>query len=90
MDKAQVHIKVMTELLDSLAVEGEDVSEEDRVVYLVVSLPESYNILVTALEANEDALKFEVVTKCIRIFHQERKSKKKGQIGEGVLITQIF
>ena len=88
MDKAQVHIKFMTELLDLLAVEGEDVSEEDSAVYLLVSLPESYNILVIALEANEDASKFEVVTK--RIFHQERKSKKKGQIGESVLITQIF
>ena len=50
---AQAHIKVMTELFDSLAVAGEDVSEEDSVVYLLASMPESYNILVTALEANE-------------------------------------
>ena len=85
---AQAHIKVMTELFDSLAVAGEDVSEEDRVVYLLASLPESYNVLVTALEANEDVPKFEVVTE--RILHQERKSKEKGQNGEGVLITHRY
>ena len=74
-ESAQTHIKVMTELFDSLSVAGETVSEEDRVVYLLASLPESYNILVTALEANEDVPNFEVVTE--RILHQERKSKEK-------------
>ena len=85
---AQTHIKAMTELFDSLAVAGEDVSEEDRVVYLLASLPESYNVLVTALEANEDVPKLEVVTE--RILHQERKSKEKGQNGDGVLITRRY
>ena len=56
-------------------VAGETVSEEDQVVYLLASLPESYNVLVTALEANEAVPKLEVVTKCI--LHQERKSKEK-------------
>ena len=63
-ESAQTHIKVMTELFDSLSA-GETVSEEDRVVYLLTSLPESYNVLVTALEANEGVPKFEVVTQCI-------------------------
>lgn len=53
-DLAQEHIKVMTELLDALSVTGETVSEEDKVVYLLASLPVSYSVLVTALEANED------------------------------------
>ena len=78
----------MTELFDSLAVAGEDVSEEDRVVYLLASLPESYNVLVTAVEANEDVPKFEVVTE--HILHQERKSKEKGQNDEGVIITHRY
>ena len=65
----------MTELFDSLSVAGETVTEEDRVVYLLASLPESYNVLVTALEANEAVPKFEIVTE--RILHQERKSKDK-------------
>ena len=61
----------MIELFDALFVAGETVKEEDRVVYLLASLPESYNVLVTALEVNEDVPKLEVVTE--RILHQERK-----------------
>ncbi len=63
----------MTELFDSLSVAGDTVSEEDRVVYLLASLPNSYNVLVIVLEANEDVPKLEVVTE--RILHQERKMK---------------
>ena len=45
-DSVQEHIKIMTELFDALSVAGETVSEEDRVVYLLASLPESYSVLV--------------------------------------------
>ena len=72
-DSAQEHINLMTEIFDTLTVAGETVSEEDRVVYLLASLPESYNVLVTALEASENVPKLEVVTE--RILHQERKFK---------------
>ena len=61
----------MTELFEGLSVIGDPVSEEDRVVYLLASLPESYNMLVTALEANVDVPKMEVVTE--RLLHKERK-----------------
>ena len=51
----------MTELFDFLSVAGETASKEDRVVvYLLASLPESYNVLVTALEANEEVPKLDV------------------------------
>ena len=70
-NSAQEHIKLMTEIFDALTVAGETVSEEDRVVYLLASLPESYGVLVTALEASETVPKLEVVTE--RILHQERK-----------------
>ncbi len=72
-NSAQSHVKEMTELFDSFSVAGETVSEEDRVVCRLASLPDSYNVLVTALEANEDVPKLEVVTE--RILHQERKMK---------------
>ena len=85
-ESAQTHIKVMTEIFDALAVAGETVSEEDRVVYLLASLPESYNVLVTALEANEDVPKLEVVTE--RILHQERKLKDKNHSTEGAMYSQ--
>ena len=85
-ESAQSHIKVMTELFDSLSVAGETVSEEDCVVYLLASLPESYNVLVTALEANEGVPKFEVVTE--RILRQERKSKDKPPTADGAFVSQ--
>lgn len=75
-DSALDHIKVMTELFDSLAVAKETVSEEDQVVYLLANLPDSY-VLVTALKANEDVPKLEVVME--RILHQERKSKDRSE-----------
>jgi len=74
-DSAQEHIKTMIELFDALAVAGETVSDEDRVVYLLASLPDSYNVLVTSLEANAEVPKLEVVIE--RILHQERKTKEK-------------
>ena len=61
-DSAQENIKVITELFDALSVAGETISEEDRVVYLLASLPETYNVLVTTLEAHADVPKLEVVS----------------------------
>ncbi len=43
-------------------------------MYIFASLPESYNVLVTALEANKDVPELAVVTE--RILHQEKKTKK--------------
>ena len=74
-DPTQKHMKTMTELFDALAVAGETVSDEDRVVYLLASMPDSYNVLVTALEASAEVPKLEAVTE--RILHQERKAKEK-------------
>ena len=48
------HIKAMSEIFEWLAVIGDTVSEEDRVVHLLASLPELYNVLVTALEAQSE------------------------------------
>lgn len=70
LHSAQEHIKVMVELFDALSIAGKNI-KEDRVVYLLASLPESYSVLVTALEVNEDVPKLEVVIE--RILHQERK-----------------
>ena len=48
------HIKTMSEIFEGLAIIGDAVSEEDRVVHLLVSLPEWYNVLVTVLEAQSE------------------------------------
>ena len=47
----QDHIKTMTETFNVLTVIGDKITEEDRVVHLLASLPDSYCVLVTALEA---------------------------------------
>ncbi len=66
---AQEHIKFMIELFDSLSVAGETVKDEERVVYLLASLPDLYSVLVTALEANEGVPKLETVIE--HILHEE-------------------
>ena len=70
------HIKAMSEIFEALAAIGDAVTEEDRVVHLLASLPDSYNVLVTALEAqSENVPKWEVVTE--RLLHQEVKFKER-------------
>ena len=70
-DSVQEHIKAMTEIFDGLSVVGDPISDKDRVVHLLASLPESHNVLVTVLEANEAVPRTEVVTE--RLLHEERK-----------------
>ena len=48
----QEHIKAMIEVFDELAVIGSPMEEEDRVAQILTSLPDSYNMLVTAFEAS--------------------------------------
>jgi transposase InsO family protein len=77
----QEHIKEMTEIFDGLSVIGDPIEEEDRVVHLLASLPSSYSILVTALEANPEVPKMEIVTE--RLLHEEQKQKKRVGPGAG-------
>ena len=81
----QQHIKCMSEICDELSAIGETVSEEDRVVYLLASLPESYNVLVTALEANADVPSLAVVRE--RLLHEESKMKSKPSQEEALTVN---
>ena len=67
----QDHIRQMIELFRSLAEMDSPLMEEDKVVYLLASLPDSFGVLVTALEASSDVPTMDVVTECL--LHQERK-----------------
>ena len=69
----QDHIKSMTETFNELSVVGDPISEEDHVVHLLASLPDAFNMLVTALEANAEVPKMEIVTE--RLLHEEQKVK---------------
>ena len=78
-ESIQDYIKPITEIFNKLAVIGDNIEDEDKVVYLLASLPESYNILVTALEANTDVPDMKTVIK--RLLHKERKIKdRKSQV----------
>eukprot|EP00794_Sanderia_malayensis_P003848 gene3848-4384_t len=67
------------ELFEELTIIGDPIKEEDRVVHMLASLPEAYDVLVTALEANEDVPKMEVVTE--RLMREEMKLKEKEACG---------
>ena len=47
-------IKAMSEIFEALAGIGDAATEEDRIVHLLASLPVSYSVLVTALEAQSE------------------------------------
>ena len=71
----QNHVKAMMEIFEELSVIGDPMEEEDRVVHLLASLPDSYEMLVTALEANVEVPKIETVTE--RLLNEERKLKER-------------
>ena len=63
----------MTELFNEISVIGAELDEEDRVVHLLASLPESYDTLVTVLEASDEVPTMEVVINCLL---NEEKSQR--------------
>ena len=65
------HIKTMLEMFNELSIVGDAITDEDRVVYLLASLPESFNTLVIALESNPTVPEMETVIE--RLMHEERK-----------------
>ena len=68
------HIKKMTEVFGELAVIAEPVSEEDKVVHLLGSLPDTYDVLVTVLESgSENVPPLKTVTE--RLLGEERKAQ---------------
>jgi len=71
----QKHVKMLTEICDELSIIGDPLDQENQVVLLLASLPESYDILVTAREANPEVPRLEVVTE--RLLHEEFKRKDK-------------
>ena len=84
------HLKHMKELTDKLAVIGSPISEEDQVVTLLGSLPQSYSTLVTALEARGDEIKLDFVQQAL--VHEELKLKGQSsneEMGDSTLIRKF-
>lgn len=68
----------MLETFNELSIVSDAITDEDRVVYLFASLPESFNTLVTALESNCTVPEMEIV------MHEEGKLKDRGVPNESV------
>ena len=77
-DSVNNHIKLMTETFDELSVIGDSVNEEDRVVHLLASFPESNDMLVTALEASQDVPEWALVAE--RLLYEENKMREKNKL----------
>ena len=72
-ESIQDHVKTIMETFNELLIVGDAITDEDRVVYLLASLPESFNTLVTTLESNPSVPAMEMVIE--RLMHEERKLK---------------
>eukprot|EP00794_Sanderia_malayensis_P011646 gene11646-12844_t len=70
-DKMIDHINKLRSLAEQLDSVGAPISEEDQVMTLLSSLPDSYENLIVALESRSDDLSMEFVT--ARLLHEERK-----------------
>ncbi|KAH9192609.1 hypothetical protein AeNC1_005421 [Aphanomyces euteiches] len=70
------HINEMKTLSEQLEAVGAPVGEEDLVITLLCNLPESYEVLITALESRIDALPWEFVTS--HMLHEEMKRNEQG------------
>ena len=76
------YIKRMTETFSELAVIADPISDEDKVVHLLAGLPESYDVLVTALESGSDTVPaLELVTE--RLLREEQKLKDREEADDG-------
>lgn len=74
-EKLKDHIVSMERIFSLLKDAGTEVSEEEKVNYILLSMPKSYDGIITALETVED-LKLDFVKN--RLLGEEEK-KKKGQ-----------
>ena len=54
------HIKTKLQTFNELSIVGDAITDEDRVIYRLASLPESFDMLVTALESNPTVPKIEI------------------------------
>ena len=83
------YIKRMMEIFNELAVIAEVISDEDKVVYLLAGLPESYDVLVTALESGSDTVPpLESVTERLLREEQKLKDREEARGSEKLLLSK--
>ena len=67
----QEHLRKMMNIFDEMAVVGNPVEDEDKVICLLSSLPGKFSTLVTALEASDTVPSWDSVVE--RLLHHESK-----------------
>ena len=72
-DSMQTHLKNFTETYSELAMIGEAVAEDEKVIQLLASLPEEYATIVTAFETCDQVPQWVTVTE--KLLHEETKIK---------------
>lgn len=72
------HLKSMAVIFNELSIIGDPIKEEDRVVHILANLPDSFSMLVKALQANADVPHVEVVTE--RLLHEETRLLEKSAV----------
>ena len=78
----------MTEIFDGLAVVDDPIQEEDRVIHLLASLPDSYDMLVTAVEANVNMPKMEVVTGRYYTRNKNKRNSETSDESKAMIVKQ--
>ena len=76
------HLKCMKEITDKLAALRSAVAEEEQVVALLISLPPSYEMLVTALEAKGEDLSLVYVQQAL-VNDEQKRQVSKGRAAAG-------
>ena len=82
----EAYLKHMKEIPNRVAAIGAPISEEDQIVMLLGSLPQSYSTLVTVLEARIDDVKLKYVH--LALFNEEQKLK--GQFGHSAVYHHVI
>ena len=76
------HLRRMKEITDQLAAIKAPIPEDEHIVALLLSLPRSYNTLITALTAKGDDLSLTQVHQAL-MSEEEKRGLYKGKDGGG-------
>ena len=79
-DSVDEHLRRMKEITDQLAAIKAPIPEDEHIVALLLSLPRSYNTLITALTAKGDELSLAQVHQALRS-EEEKRGLSKGKDG---------
>ena len=70
------HIRTITEIFDSLAAVGDVLTEKDRVMVLMSSLPNRFDVLITALQSSKDAPSFEELVEKLKAEEDRQTARR--------------